>query len=270
MPLVSLMFPRPTCHEARLRAKTQKDTMQRRRFIKAVTLAGLALGKPAFAFGRAGQLTFALLDAGEASARYKAWTRLGLEVEARTSIAVASKALIIDADAPELFDYPLVICCGQGAAPDWPEQRWKRLAHYVRSGGMLYFDSLVPGDGFGERCLARLARQLPADAMGQTTKDHVLFRSFYLLERAVGRSVAEGQTDRLELDGRMVALAADVDLAGALLRDEFGAWAFPCDPGGEDQREYAIRFGVNMIMYAMCTDYKADQVHIPFLLKRRR
>ena len=40
--------------------------------------------------------------------------------------------------------------------------------------------------------------------------------------------------------------------------------------GGEAQRERAIRFGVNLMMYALCTDYKADQVHIPFLLKRRR
>ena len=68
----------------------------------------------------------------------------------------------------------------------------------------------------------------------------------------------------------MVALAADVDLAGALLRDEFGAWAFTCEPGGEAQRERAVRFGINLLMYALCTDYKADQVHIPFLLKRRQ
>ena len=66
----------------------------------------------------------------------------------------------------------------------------------------------------------------------------------------------------------MVALAADVDLA--VLRDEFGAWAFTCEPGGEAQRERAVRLRINPLMYALCTDYKADQVHIPFLLKRRQ
>jgi hypothetical protein len=250
--------------------RLRKTPMQRRRFIKAMTLASLALGRPAFAFGRASQLTFALLDAGDAAARQKAWARLGLEIESRTSIKVSSDALIIDPDAAELFDYPLLICVGQGEAPDWPEQRWKRLAHYVRSGGMIYFDALVPGDQFGERCVERLARQLPSDAATQTTKEHVLFRSFYLLKNAVGRGIAENQTQILELDGRIVALGANVDLGGAVLRDEFGAWAFSCDPGGEDQREHAVRFGVNVVMYALCTDYKADQVHIPFLLKRRQ
>ena len=248
----------------------RKALMHRRRFMKMMTLASVAVGRPALAFGRASEVTFALLDAGEAQSRQKAWTRLGLEIEARTSIAVASAPLIVDPDAPELFDYPFLVCVGQGDVPNWPEQRWQRLAHYVRSGGMIYFDSLIAGDGFGPRCLERLLRQLPADAAVELTKDHVLFRTFYLLDNAVGRGLVDAKPQSAHLDGRMVALAADVDLAGSLLRDEFGAWAFACEPGGEAQRERAIRFGVNLMMYALCTDYKADQVHIPFLLKRRR
>ena len=34
--------------------------------------------------------------------------------------------------------------------------------------------------------------------------------------------------------------------------------------------EMAARWGINIVMYAMCLDYKADQVHIPFILKRRQ
>ena len=244
--------------------------MDRKRFVKLLSLAGVGWPSVAAAFGRASQVAFALIDAGEASARLKGWTRLGLEVESRTSISVASAPVIVDVEAPELFDYPLVICVGQGAAPEWPQARWRRLAHYIRSGGMIYFDSLRPGDGFGERCLERVLRQLPADAGANLTKEHVVYRSFYLLDQPIGRGLAEGQPRCAQLDGRMVALAADVDLAGALLRDEFGAWAFTCEPGGEAQRERAVRFGINLLMYALCTDYKADQVHIPFLLKRRQ
>ncbi len=29
-------------------------------------------------------------------------------------------------------------------------------------------------------------------------------------------------------------------------------------------------WGVNLVMYALCLDYKEDQVHIPFILQRRR
>ena len=38
--------------------------------------------------------------------------------------------------------------------------------------------------------------------------------------------------------------------------------------GGEVQREMAFRAGVNLVMYALTGNYKADQVHIPALLER--
>jgi hypothetical protein len=55
-----------------------------------------------------------------------------------------------------------------------------------------------------------------------------------------------------------------------------GAWAidandrpmFPVVPGGEQQREMAYRVGVNITMYALTGNYKADQVHIPTILRR--
>jgi len=39
-------------------------------------------------------------------------------------------------------------------------------------------------------------------------------------------------------------------------------------PGGEAQREQAIRFGINVVIYAMTGNYKTDQVHVPALLER--
>jgi len=39
-------------------------------------------------------------------------------------------------------------------------------------------------------------------------------------------------------------------------------------PGGERQREMALRTGVNIVMYALTGNYKADQVHVPALLER--
>jgi hypothetical protein len=40
-------------------------------------------------------------------------------------------------------------------------------------------------------------------------------------------------------------------------------------PGGDGQRERAIRLAVNVSMYALCSNYKDDQVHAPFLMRRR-
>jgi hypothetical protein len=43
---------------------------------------------------------------------------------------------------------------------------------------------------------------------------------------------------------------------------------FPVVPGGERQRELSYRAGVNLVMYALTGNYKADQVHVPFILER--
>ena len=60
------------------------------------------------------------------------------------------------------------------------------------------------------------------------------------------------------------------DLAGAWERDESGAYAYEVSPGGEPQRELAVRVGINVCMYALCLDYKDDAVHLPLILKKRR
>ena len=38
--------------------------------------------------------------------------------------------------------------------------------------------------------------------------------------------------------------------------------------GGEQQREMSIRFGINLVIYAMTGNYKTDVVHAPALLQR--
>ena len=42
----------------------------------------------------------------------------------------------------------------------------------------------------------------------------------------------------------------------------------PMVPGEPRQREFAFRAGVNIVMYTLTGNYKADQVHIPALLER--
>ena len=58
------------------------------------------------------------------------------------------------------------------------------------------------------------------------------------------------------------------DLAAAWAQDDRGQWMFPVVPGSDRQREMALRTGVNIVMYALTGNYKADQVHVPALLER--
>jgi len=75
----------------------------------------------------------------------------------------------------------------------------------------------------------------------------------------------EGQA----ISGRLAVVYSQNDLGGAWARGPLGEWEYDCTPGGEAQREAAMRLGVNVAMYALCTDYKDDAVHLPFILKRR-
>ena len=46
-----------------------------------------------------------------------------------------------------------------------------------------------------------------------------------------------------------------------------GLWLYPTVPADPRQRELAFRAGVNIVMYALTGNYKADQVHVPALLE---
>ncbi len=69
-------------------------------------------------------------------------------------------------------------------------------------------------------------------------------------------------------DGVSAILIGSNDYAGAWAKNTAGRPLFAAVPGGERQREFAARFGVNLVMYALTGNYKADQVHFPALLER--
>ena len=68
--------------------------------------------------------------------------------------------------------------------------------------------------------------------------------------------------------GRRSILITSNDLAAAWALDDRNQPLYPVVPGGERQREMAFRTGVNIVMYALSGNYKADLVHMPALLER--
>ncbi|HJU19232.1 MAG TPA: DUF4159 domain-containing protein [Stellaceae bacterium] len=69
-------------------------------------------------------------------------------------------------------------------------------------------------------------------------------------------------------DGVSTVIVGANDWAGAWAIDDEGRAMFPVVPGGEPQREMALRFGINLVMYVLTGNYKADQVHVPAILER--
>jgi hypothetical protein len=102
--------------------------------------------------------------------------------------------------------------------------------------------------------------------------DHVITKSFYLMQdfpgRFAGSTLWIGETEGRVNDGVASVLIGSNDWASAWAVNDQGRPYFAVVPGGERQRELAYRFGVNLVMYALTGNYKADQVHVPFILER--
>ena len=113
--------------------------------------------------------------------------------------------------------------------------------------------------------------------------DHVLTRSFYLLQdfpgrwegapvwaEAAARRGGRGLPFRNLNDGVTPVVIGGNDWAAAWAVQDGGQPMFPVGRGiaGERRRELALRFGINLIMYVMTGNYKSDQVHVPALLDR--
>ncbi|HIN22046.1 MAG TPA: DUF4159 domain-containing protein, partial [Rhodospirillales bacterium] len=147
-----------------------------------------------------------------------------------------------------------------------------RVNEYLKNGGTILFDTQNAAGGADVSALRRLARGLDIPPLVPVSPDHVLTRSFYLIQEFPGRWTGgtlwvERAGERVN-DGVSPVIAGSHDWAAAWAMDDAGRPLYPVVPGGERQREMAFRFGVNLIMYTLTGNYKADQVHLPAILKR--
>ena len=154
---------------------------------------------------------------------------------------------------------------------------------------MILFDTRDANlGGFGQtengRKLQALAAPLDVPALEPIPGDHVITRTFYLLQDFPGRhrsrdvwveaaqdvEVIEGLPFRNLNDGVTPVVIGGNDWAAAWAVDARGRPLLPVGRGfaGERQREIAYRFGVNLVMHVLSGNYKSDQVHVPALLDR--
>jgi Domain of unknown function (DUF4159) len=196
-------------------------------------------------------------------------SRWAFELMERTSAPARLSSEIVSPEAAELLMEPFVYWVGDRDPGELGPMAQRRLTEYFRLGGQMVVDDRQPSDGsFGRGAAREIAKLEPDLVRAPLPGDHVLFKSFYLLDRPHGRVLGPPTVDALLAGGTVRVLFLEHDLLGALAR-RGDNWAFPVEPGGSQQRELAIRFAVNIAMHLLCTDYKDDQVHAPFLMRRR-
>lgn len=229
------------------------------------------------ALGPKTKFRFGQLQLGNvAPPRPNALRRLGWEIEKRTSIEVELDPKLVTPASDDLHETPFLYLAGQRELELPNAAGIEALRRFLTFGGFLLIDS---AEGTADGAFDGTVRKLMSSVFPTTgsTKsldlipnDHVVYKSFYLLDKPLGRLAISPAMEGVVRDGRIVSAYISNDLGGAWSRDDFGNYEFPCEPGGERQRELAFRMGVNLVMYALCLDYKADQVHVPFIMKRRR
>jgi hypothetical protein len=211
---------------------------------------------------------------GDWNPRPGAMRSLGQELRLRTRLAPVRDPSVVSLDPAELFLTPFLYVAGRGGLPGLRdnEDAERTLRRFVDLGGMIVFDDADGGADFGfERDVEGLVgRMLPGAKLTRVAADHVLYRSFYLIDFPSGRTRARDHVLGVQDEGRIKILYIPNDLGGALARGEDGYYRWSCSPGGSVQREWAIRLGVNVLLYATCTDYKSDRAHVETLMRSRR
>ncbi len=209
---------------------------------------------------------------GKWDTRLSGVRRLAWEVQRRTSVEVLLDVRPMALESPKLFEHPFLYLSCDGPLPPFKSTEVEALRRYLTYGGFLFVDAvdLSDGSGFDSSFRKELGRVLPQSPLTSLPSTHVVFKSFFLLDSAPGRALNKTSIDAALLNKRAAVMYSQNDVLGALNRDESGTYEYDVSPGSERQRELAARMAINIVLYAMCLDYKDDAVHLPLIMQRRR
>ncbi len=195
----------------------------------------------------------------------------------------------VDISKDELSFYPLIYWPIDPAAPEPDTAAMARVEAYMQQGGTVLFDTRDQfSTGFGSdsaspatQRLRSLLSTLSVPPLEPVPSDHVLTKSFFILNEFPGRFNGsplwiEASLDASNTDNRPVRTGDGVSPIMITANDMAGAWAIDADgqpllptvPSDPTQRIYALRAGVNIVIYMLTGNYKSDQVHVPALLER--
>ncbi len=242
--------------------------------VMAFSLLLLAWPSPSLGFGDEGAFNPRVLLPGNAKwegVRTSAPGRWAYELTRRTSAPARLRPTTVRPDDVALLAEPFAVWGGDGDPPALTSREVKGLRRFFALGGILLVDDFAPETlTFTKGAKRELSRVIADRSPVSVGAENVLFRSFYFLKRPVGRILGSNKIEAYVRGGSPQVIFSAHDLLGALARSPNDTYAVPLAAGADSlQREKAIRFAVNISMYVLCSTYKDDQVHAPFLMRRR-
>ncbi len=164
------------------------------------------------------------------------------EVMKRTSIQAELESVAVAPSAASMFRTPFLLWSCTGPIAPLSAAAIARLRNFLTVGGFLFVDdpAAQPGAPFDLSIRDLLTKMFPDRPLTALPFEHVLFKTFFLLDQVAGRKLAKKRYEGISLDDRLVVLYSGNDLLGATSRDLFGNWEVLCEPGGEPQRELSF------------------------------
>lgn len=239
-------------------------------------LAGAAAMLPgtAWALGDASKVDVCeiVLPSGTVS-RPTAWERMLYTIQRVSSVEVAQRVVQVAPEDPELFEHPFAVICGDGELPELTETQVQQLARYISYGGFLFIDDTSgqkdsgPFDISVRRLLDRL---FPTRPLHPLDADHSLYRAFFFIHHPVGRVNTHRSLEGIQLGEIWPVVYCRNDLSGAMEVGTDGQPLRAVIPQGEAQRREAHKLSVNLMLYALTSNYKKDQAHVDELIREGR
>ncbi|WP_455476429.1 DUF4159 domain-containing protein [Bartonella sp. B17] len=206
----------------------------------------------------------------------------------RTMLSPGS-VVALDLDKDELSFYPLIYWPIDANSPLPTQKSLEKINNFMKHGGTVLFDTRdqistdlsLEGDATPEtQRLRTILKGLNIPTIEPASADHVVARSFYIMPDFPGlyrgsplwaesSSMNKKNKNALTTGDNVSSLFITANnFAGAWALDENGMWKYPLISNDSTQRLWAFRAGLNIVIYVLTGNYKADQVHVPALLER--
>ncbi|EJF86252.1 DUF4159 domain-containing protein [Candidatus Bartonella washoeensis] len=222
-----------------------------------------------------------------------ATSKSGLEtlsqfIAERTMLSPGS-VIALDLDKDELAFYPLIYWPIDSNSPLPTQKSLEKINAFMKHGGTVLFDTRdqinanlnLEGTATpATQKLRTILKGLNIPAIEPASTDHVIARSFYIMPDFPGlyrgsplwvESSSMNRKNKNSLatgDNVSCLLITANNFAAAWALNEKGTWKYPLIPNDPMQRLWAFRAGLNIVIYVLTGNYKADQVHVPALLER--
>jgi len=192
-----------------------------------------------------------------------------------TSIKVTEERKIVTLEDNSLFLYPFVVVMGSNNVIELTKSEIDTLQRYLLAGGIVFINDASDrkNSPFDYSVRKLFSSIFPNNNFSILPQEHVIYRSFYLYPKPVGKRLINNYIEGINISNRTVVIYSQNDLLGCWVKNLRGEYLYPCIPDGETQRMEAIKLTTNIILYALTGTYKLDAVHKSFIeqkLKLRR